>query len=81
MLNVVRYVTALLVFLVIYVTVLAPVLSQLTGSLQSATPQGPLSGIIDPLETAMYVGMPLVLAAGVLLIGFIIAVGIRGTSR
>jgi len=81
MLNVVRYVTALLVFLLIYVTVLAPVLSQLTGSLQSATTQGPLSGIIDPLETAMFVGMPLVLAAGVLLIGFIIAVGIRGTSR
>jgi len=80
MIRVIRYVVALIVFLVVYITVLAPVLSQITAALQTATPAGPLSGVVDPLETAIFVGMPLILAAGVLIIGFVVAVALRGTS-
>jgi len=80
MIRVIRYVVALIVFLIIYITVLAPALSQITSAVQTATPAGPLSGVIDPLETAIFVGMPLILAAGVLIIGFVVAVALRGTS-
>jgi len=82
MLGTIRYVVGILVFLGIYATVLAPALSQVTDQIFRATPEGAVdTGLITTLETVMFVGMPMILMAGVLILGFVVAVGLRGTSR
>jgi hypothetical protein len=82
MLGTIRYVVGILVFLGIYATVLAPALSQVTDQIFQATPEGAVdTGLITTLETVMFVGMPMILMAGVLILGFVVAVGLRGTSR
>jgi len=42
---------------------------------------GPLVGLIADVETALFLGMPLLLLGGILLVGFVVASGLRGTSR
>jgi len=42
---------------------------------------GPLVGLIDTVETALFLGMPLLLLGGIILVGLVVASGLRGTSR
>jgi hypothetical protein len=82
MLGTIRYVIGILVFLGIYATVLAPALSQVTDQIFQATPEGAVNtSLITTLETVMFVGLPMILMAGVIVLGFVVAVGLRGTSR
>jgi hypothetical protein len=82
MLGTIRYVVGILVFLGIYATVLAPALSQVTDQIFQVTPEGAVdTGLITTLETVMFVGLPMILMAGVIILGFVVAVGLRGTSR
>jgi len=70
-----------IIFLIIYITIVAPPLAAVTDRLSAANPSdGVVTGVIGNLETVIFVGLPLLLLAGIILIGFIFAVGIRGTS-
>ena len=81
MLRLIRYVFVLIVFLIVYVTIVAPPLARVTNRLSQANPSnGAVVGVIGDLETVIFVGLPLVLLAGVVSIGFIFAFAIRGTS-
>ena len=81
MLPLIRYMFVTIIFLIIYITIVAPPLAAVTDRLSSANPSdGVVTGVIGNLETVIFVGLPLLLLAGIILIGFIFAVGIRGTS-
>lgn len=80
MLRAIKFVTATVFFLVLYITTLAPAIEDVSNSLQTVNGgAGPLD-MWGAVETALFLGMPLVLLGGVILIGFVIAFGIRGTS-
>jgi hypothetical protein len=82
MFGTIRFVIATVFFLVIFAYALAPALSQVTNALQAAMiSDGAATGVIGSMETALFLGMPLVMLGGVLLIGFVVATGLRGTSR
>jgi len=81
MLPLIRYIFVTIIFLIIYITIVAPPLAAVTDRISAANPgNGVVTGVIGDLETVIFVGLPLVLLAGIILIGFIFAVGIRGTS-
>ena len=81
MLPLIRYMFVTIIFLIIYITIVAPPLAAVTDRISAANPSdGVVTGVIGDLETVIFVGLPLVLLAGIILIGFIFAVGIRGTS-
>jgi hypothetical protein len=82
MLPLIRYMFVTIVFLIIYITVVAPPLAAVTDRLSIANdPSGGVStSVIGNLETVIFVGLPLILLAGIIIIGFIFAFGIRGTS-
>jgi hypothetical protein len=81
MLPLIRYMFVTIVFLIIYITIVAPPLANLTSAISTANQGNTVAvGVIGNLETVIYIGLPLVLLAGVILIGFIFAFGIRGTS-
>jgi len=80
MLPLIRYMFVTILFLIIYITIVAPPLAAVTDRLSAANPGGVATGVIGDLETVIFVGLPLVLLAGIIIIGFIFAVGIRGTS-
>ena len=82
MLPLIRYMFVTIVFLIIYITVVAPPLAAGTDRLSIANdPSGGVStSVIGNLETVIFVGLPLILLAGIIIIGFIFAFGIRGTS-
>jgi len=81
MLQLIRYVFILIIFLIVYVTIVAPPLARVTDRLFEANgSSGAVVGVIGDLETVIFVGLPLVLLAGVVSIGFIFAFAIRGTS-
>jgi len=82
MLPLIRYMFVTIVFLIIYITVVAPPLAAVTERLSIANnPNGGVStSVIGNLETVIFVGLPLILLAGIIIIGFIFAFGIRGTS-
>jgi hypothetical protein len=81
MLPLIRYMFVTIIFLIIYITIVAPPLAAVTDRLSAANPSdGVVTGVIGNLETVIFVGLPLLLLAGIILIGFIFAVGIRGTS-
>jgi hypothetical protein len=79
MLRTIRFVVAMTFFLIIYVTTLAPAIEDTSTAVQAADSGGPL-GMYGSVETALFVGLPMVMLGGILVIGFVIAVGIRGTS-
>lgn len=82
MFSTIRFVIATVFFLVIFAYVLAPALSQVTDALQGLMiSDGAATGVIGSMETVLFLGMPLVMLGGVLLIGFVAATGLRGTSR
>lgn len=81
MLPLIQYMFVTIIFLIIYITIVAPPLANLTGAISTANEGNTVAeGVIGNMETVIYIGMPLVLLAGVILIGFIFAFGIRGTS-
>jgi len=84
----VKFLTVMVFFLVLMVTVLLPVIEQIAATVVPLQPSGEnanlaitITGVIDTTLTAVFVGMPLVLLGGVILISFVIAGGLRGTSR
>jgi hypothetical protein len=81
MLPLIRYMFVIIIFLIVYITIVAPPLAAVTDRISAANPSGGVvTGVIGNLETVIFVGLPLLLLAGIILIGFIFAVGIRGTS-
>jgi len=81
MLPLIRYMFVIIIFLIIYIPIVAPPLAAVTDRISAANPSnGVVTGVIGDLETVIFVGLPLLLLAGIILIGFIFAVGIRGTS-
>lgn len=79
----IKFLTVMLFFLVLMVTVLLPVIEQIARTVVPLQPSGALAitGVIETTLTAVFVGMPLVLLGGVILVSFVIAGGLRGTSR
>jgi hypothetical protein len=77
MLRAIAFLISMVFFLVIYAFVLAPALEIVSSSVQAASQPGiPFASI----DTALFVGLPLILLGGVILVVFVIATGIRGTS-
>jgi len=82
MLSTIRFVVATTLFLVLFGFVLAPALNTVSDNIEgSMETSGPLVGLIADVETALFLGMPLLLLGGILLVGFVVASGLRGTSR
>jgi len=80
MFRTIKLVVAMSVFLVLYVTTIAPAIEDVSASVQAINDgAGPLS-MWGSVETALFVGLPLVMLGGIILVGFIVAVGLRGTS-
>jgi TRAP-type C4-dicarboxylate transport system permease small subunit len=77
MLRAIGFLVSMVFFLTIYGFVLAPALEKVSSSVQAASAPGIPFGIFN---TVLFVGMPLVLLGGVILVVFVIATGIRGTS-
>jgi hypothetical protein len=83
----IKFLTVMVFFLVLMVTVLLPVIEQVAAvviPLQPETGESsslPITGVIDSTLTAVFVGMPLVFLGGIILVSFVIAGGLRGTSR
>jgi len=64
-------------FLVIYTTIVAPALEMVSTSVQSVSAPGISFDLID---TALFVGLPLILLGGTIVVLFVVATGLRGTS-
>jgi len=80
----IKFLTVMVFFLVLMVTVL--LIEQIAATVVPLQPSGEsanlaITGVIDTTLTAVFVGMPLVLLGGVILVSFVIAGGLRGTSR
>jgi len=80
MLGTVRFLMAMIIFLIIYITLLAPALDTAVTALAGQHPENAAFGGYAAVETALFVGMPLVMVGGIILVGFIVAFGLRGTS-
>jgi hypothetical protein len=78
MLRAMGYMVTIVFFLSVYVTVLAPAIEQVSSAIQAESAPGISFGLID---TALFVGLPLILLGGTLVLMFVIATGLRGTSR
>ena len=82
MLSTIRFVVVTTLFLVLFGVVLAPALNTVSDNVEgSMESSGQLVGLIAEVETALFLGMPLLLLGGILLVGFVVASGLRGTSR
>jgi len=80
MLSNIRFLVAMIFFLVLYVTTLAPAIERVSSAIQDVG--GPAAvGSYSQVETTLFVGLPLVFLAGIILIVFVVAAGLRGTSR
>jgi hypothetical protein len=82
----IKFLTVMVFFLVLMVTVLLPVIEQIASTVVPLQPSGEnanlaITGVIDSTLTAVFVGMPLVFLGGIILVSFVIAGGLRGTSR
>jgi hypothetical protein len=82
----IKFLTVMVFFLVLMVTVLLPVIEQIAATVIPLQPSGEsvnlaITGVIDTTLTAVFVGMPLVFLGGIILVSFVIAGGLRGTSR
>jgi len=61
------------------VTVVAPALEEVTDAVTAVDNTGIIA--YDGVLTALFYGMPMLLLGGVILVVFVVATGIRGTSR
>jgi hypothetical protein len=80
MFKTIRLTVAMMVFLVIYAFVIAPALQDFIGSIKPFT-GGAIGGVIGSTQTALFLGMPLLLLGGTLVLLFLVASGLRGSSR
>ena len=78
MIRAMGYLVTVVFFLVTYVTLVAPALEQVTDAVTAVDNTGLIA--YDGVLTALFYGMPLLLLAGVVLVIFVVATGIRGTS-
>jgi hypothetical protein len=76
-----KFTLAMMFFLVLYVTTLAPAIELVSTNIQGLQPDNATITVIPQLETALFLGMPLILLGGVLVTLFVVASGLRGTSR
>jgi hypothetical protein len=77
MLRAMAFLISTVFFLVIYTQIVAPAIEQVSNSVQSVSAPGISFQLID---TALFVGLPLVLLGGTIVVMFVIATGLRGTS-
>lgn len=82
MVNTIRLMVALIVFLIIHVFVIMPALQQFFLDTEPflSPGSGGIGGVLGPIRQALFLAMPLLLLGGVVVLGFVIATGIRGTS-
>jgi hypothetical protein len=79
MLRLIQFMVAMVFFLVLYITTLAPAIERVSSAIRSVN--GPAAvGDFALIETALFVGLPLVFLGGIILIVFVAASGLRGTS-
>jgi hypothetical protein len=79
MIRTIRLIVSMLAFLVIFAFVIAPALAQFVDAINPFLGGSIGSGVVNDTETALFLGMPLLLLGGILLLGFVIAAGLRGT--
>jgi hypothetical protein len=79
MINTIRLIVSMLAFLVIYAFVIAPALQQFITAVEPFS-DGAIGGVFGPTQTALFLAMPLLLLGGIIVLGFVIATGLRGTS-
>jgi len=77
MLRAMAFLVSMVFFLTIYITIVAPAIEQVSIAVQATSAPGISFSMID---TALFVGMPLVLLGGIILVLFVVATGLRGTS-
>jgi len=81
MLGPIRYIIVVGFMMVIFATTLAPALSRVISTLQNVFITTEMtSGVIGNTTTFLFIGMPLLFVSGAILVGFFVAVGLRGTS-
>lgn len=84
-----QFLVAMTFFLALMITTVMPaieliaqtVLPIMSSSGDGAAGSLAISGVIDTTLTAVFVGMPLMLLGGIVLVVFIVGTGLRGTSR
>jgi len=79
MIRTIRLIVGMVAFLVIYAFIIAPALQQFIAAVEPFS-GGAISGVFGPTKTALFLAMPLLLLGGILVLGFVIATGLRGTS-
>lgn len=81
MLRAIRLVTVMAFTLVVFATTLGPALQRVITEMQSVmVTNNQTSSVIGDTTTVLFIGMPLLFIGGIVLVVFLIAVGIRGTS-
>lgn len=79
MLGNIKFLVSMVFFTVLYIFLLAPAVERASTDIKSVA--GPSSvTIIESIETALFVGLPLVFVIGSILVSFVVASGLRGTS-
>jgi len=74
----IRLVVAMVAFLVIYAFVVAPALATFFDAIRPFL-GGAIGGTVGRTETVLFLGMPLLLLGGIIVLAFVVAVGLRGT--
>lgn len=80
-LNTMKFTLAMMFFLVLYVTALAPAIEIVANTVSGLQPADPVITSLPAIETALFLGMPLLLLGGTLVTLFVVASGLRGSSR
>jgi hypothetical protein len=80
MLGNLKFLVGMVFFTVLYVTTVAPALESVSADIKGVGGPGTVA-IIETIETALFIGLPLVFVVGILLVGFVSASGLRGSSR
>jgi hypothetical protein len=80
MLGNIKFLVAMAFFTVLYVTTVAPALESVAADIKSVGGASTVA-IIEGIETALFVGLPLVFVVGIVLVTFVSASGLRGSSR
>jgi|AKVG01.1.fsa_nt_gi hypothetical protein len=80
MLGNIKLLVALVFGIVLYSFTLAPALETTINAIRTATGT-PEVGSFARVETALFVGLPLVFVVGIILVVFVAAAGLRGSSR
>jgi len=80
MIRMMRLLVGMVAFLVIYGFVIAPSL-ETAFTAMSPFFQGAIGiSVVENTQTVLYLGLPLIMLGGIIVVSFVIAVGLRGTS-